>query len=180
MAACSPVQVESLLASKPSVKGVDGSMVTTCFIIRRANGALQVQFQTASEAFHRVFQMPIEEKLVNCKLMMAHAMPCPPWSLCTWHHTHLVIKHLDARVKTHTCPTDYSCNYWTGNVPRQGWIYLSSSHLCFYAYVMGRQTQLKLPWTDVMSLSTTKLLMANGIVIKTRFNEVVHCFAGKR
>lgn len=33
----------------------------------------------------------------------------------------------------------YSCSYWKGRVPRQGWMYLSINHLCFYSFLMGRE-----------------------------------------
>jgi len=33
----------------------------------------------------------------------------------------------------------YSCSYWKGKVPRQGWVYLSINHLCFYSFLMGRE-----------------------------------------
>ena len=55
----------------------------------------------------------------------------------------------------------YSCSYWKGKVPRQGWMYLSINHLCFYSFLMGREgefsrisegsfwnsTEVCLPWT---------------------------------
>lgn len=36
----------------------------------------------------------------------------------------------------------YSCSYWKGKVPRQGWMYLSINHLCFYSFLMGREGEL--------------------------------------
>jgi len=33
----------------------------------------------------------------------------------------------------------YSCSYWKGKVPRQGWLYLSINHLCFYSYILGKE-----------------------------------------
>lgn len=36
----------------------------------------------------------------------------------------------------------YSCSYWKGKVPRQGWMYLSINHLCFYSFLMGREGRL--------------------------------------
>eukprot|EP00051_Salpingoeca_urceolata_P033144 m.19172 g.19172 ORF g.19172 m.19172 type:complete len:1147 (-) comp5888_c0_seq2:74-3514(-) len=113
-------KVESLLASRPAESGVtDGAMM---------------QFRSAVEAFHRIFKMPAEEKLI----------------------------------------TYYSCTYWTKGmgVPKQGWIYISSNHLCFYAYVMGSEIKLPLPWTDVKHVTTkTKMLVADGICVNTRNRE---------
>ncbi|XP_010781158.1 TBC1 domain family member 9B-like, partial [Notothenia coriiceps] len=33
----------------------------------------------------------------------------------------------------------YSCSFWKGRVPRQGWLYLSVNHLCFYSFLLGKE-----------------------------------------
>ncbi|TDH07258.1 hypothetical protein EPR50_G00104050 [Perca flavescens] len=33
----------------------------------------------------------------------------------------------------------YSCSFWKGRVPRQGWLYLSINHLCFYSFLLGKE-----------------------------------------
>lgn len=33
----------------------------------------------------------------------------------------------------------YSCCCWKGRVPRQGWIYLSTNHLAFYSFLLGKE-----------------------------------------
>jgi len=33
----------------------------------------------------------------------------------------------------------YSCSYWKGRVPRQGWLYLSINHICFYSFLLGKE-----------------------------------------
>lgn len=38
----------------------------------------------------------------------------------------------------------YSCSYWKGKVPRQGWLYLSINHLCFYSYLLGKEGWINL------------------------------------
>ncbi|KAK7490764.1 hypothetical protein BaRGS_00017993 [Batillaria attramentaria] len=43
----------------------------------------------------------------------------------------------------------YSCSYWKGSVPRQGWLYLSINHACFYSLLMGREAKVILRWTDI-------------------------------
>lgn len=35
--------------------------------------------------------------------------------------------------------TYYSCSYWKGKVPCQGWLYLSTNFLCFYSYLLGAE-----------------------------------------
>lgn len=40
----------------------------------------------------------------------------------------------------------YSCSYWKGKVPRQGWVYLSINHLCFYSFLMGREGMFSVEW----------------------------------
>jgi hypothetical protein len=64
-------------------------------------------------------------------------------------------------------------SYWKGRVPRQGWLYLSVNHVCFYAYILGRETKLVIRWTDVTELDkTSSLLFPDSIRIATREMEV--------
>ena len=44
---------------------------------------------------------------------------------------------------------DYSCSYWKSALPRQGWLYLSVNHLCFYSYFMGAETVIVLRWSSI-------------------------------
>lgn len=37
--------------------------------------------------------------------------------------------------------TYYSCSYWKGKVPCQGWLYLSTNFLCFYSYLLGSESK---------------------------------------
>nr|CAD7263370.1 unnamed protein product [Timema shepardi] len=86
-------------------------------------------FRTVTFKFHRLFNMPQDEKLVNY----------------------------------------YSCSYWKGRMPRQGWLYLSVNHLCFYAYILGRGTKLVVRWSDVTELDkTSSLVFPDSIRIATR------------
>lgn len=39
--------------------------------------------------------------------------------------------------------TYYSCCCWKGRVPRQGWLYLSINHLCFYSFFLGKECKYK-------------------------------------
>lgn len=36
----------------------------------------------------------------------------------------------------------YSCNFWKGRVPRQGWLYLTVNHLCFYSFLLGKEGEV--------------------------------------
>ncbi|KAF4520019.1 hypothetical protein B566_EDAN007167 [Ephemera danica] len=66
----------------------------------------------------------------------------------------------------------YSCSYWKGRMPRQGWLYLTVHHLCFYAYILGRETRLVIRWTDVTALDkTNSLLFPDSIRVATREKE---------
>uniref|UniRef100_A0A4W5NGM3 TBC1 domain family member 9 n=1 Tax=Hucho hucho TaxID=62062 RepID=A0A4W5NGM3_9TELE len=46
----------------------------------------------------------------------------------------------------------YSCSYWKGRVPRQGWLYLSINHICFYSYLLGKEAKLVNRWADITQL----------------------------
>eukprot|EP00045_Choanoeca_perplexa_P014880 m.177881 g.177881 ORF g.177881 m.177881 type:complete len:1128 (+) comp16826_c0_seq2:75-3458(+) len=68
--------------------------------------------------------------------------------------------------------TYYSCSYLVGALPRQGWLYISLNHVCFYAFIMGEATRLSIPFTEVMKLrKSSKLLLGEGISIVTRTSE---------
>ncbi|KAI4833282.1 hypothetical protein KUCAC02_016192 [Chaenocephalus aceratus] len=54
----------------------------------------------------------------------------------------------------------YSCSYWKGKVPRQGWLYLSINHLCFYSYLLGKEDITQLEKSDT-------LLLPDGIKVST-------------
>ncbi|CAK1552200.1 unnamed protein product [Leptosia nina] len=66
----------------------------------------------------------------------------------------------------------YSCSYWKGKMPRQGWLYLSVHYMCFYSYIFGRNTTLKIRWADVTELAkTNSLLFPDSIKVVTRDGE---------
>uniref|UniRef100_A0A672I647 TBC1 domain family member 9 n=1 Tax=Salarias fasciatus TaxID=181472 RepID=A0A672I647_SALFA len=71
----------------------------------------------------------------------------------------------------------YSCSYWKGKVPRQGWLYLSINHLCFYSYLLGKEgTKLVVRWADITQLEkSATLLLPDVIKVSTRSNE--HLFS---
>ncbi|XP_048459441.1 TBC1 domain family member 9B [Rhincodon typus] len=66
----------------------------------------------------------------------------------------------------------YSCSYWKGRVPRQGWIYLSVNHLCFYSFLLGKEVKLVIRWVDVTQLEkNATLLFPECIKVSTRDRE---------
>ncbi|XP_028840678.1 TBC1 domain family member 8B isoform X2 [Denticeps clupeoides] len=48
--------------------------------------------------------------------------------------------------------TYYSCSYWRGRVPCQGWLYLSTNFLCFYSYLLGNEVKLVVSWVEISRL----------------------------
>ncbi|XP_041466902.1 TBC1 domain family member 9B-like [Lytechinus variegatus] len=63
----------------------------------------------------------------------------------------------------------YSCSYWKGRVPRQGWLYLSVDHFCFYSFLMGTESRLQIRWTEVTHLErSNSVLFPESIRVTTR------------
>ncbi|XP_032952097.1 TBC1 domain family member 9B isoform X2 [Rhinolophus ferrumequinum] len=67
----------------------------------------------------------------------------------------------------------YSCSFWKGRVPRQGWLYLSVNHLCFYSFLLGKEVSLVVQWVDVTRLEkNATLLFPESIRVDTRDQEL--------
>ncbi|XP_049634172.1 TBC1 domain family member 9B [Suncus etruscus] len=67
----------------------------------------------------------------------------------------------------------YSCSFWKGHVPRQGWLYLSVNHLCFYSFLLGKEVSLVVQWVDVTRLEkNATLLFPESIRVATRDQEL--------
>ncbi|XP_048086694.1 TBC1 domain family member 9B isoform X2 [Alosa alosa] len=63
----------------------------------------------------------------------------------------------------------YSCSYWKGRVPRQGWLYLSVNHICFYSFLLGKEVTLIVQWTDVTQLEkNATLVFPESVRVSTR------------
>eukprot|EP00042_Codosiga_hollandica_P052495 m.667589 g.667589 ORF g.667589 m.667589 type:complete len:1033 (+) comp58508_c0_seq15:3918-7016(+) len=67
--------------------------------------------------------------------------------------------------------TYYSCAYHDASLPKPGWAYLSSNFLCFHALVMGHDVKLVIPWTDLIRIEQSKILLVEIIRIKTRSSQ---------
>ncbi|XP_029917937.1 TBC1 domain family member 9B isoform X2 [Myripristis murdjan] len=66
----------------------------------------------------------------------------------------------------------YSCSYWKSRVPRQGWMYLTVNHLCFYSFLLGKEVTLVVQWTDVTQLEkNATLLFPESVCVSTRHTE---------
>ncbi|KAL5292343.1 TBC1D8 family protein [Megaselia abdita] len=46
----------------------------------------------------------------------------------------------------------YACTYIKGKIPRQGRLYISLNHVCFYAYILGIKTQLYIRFSEIVNL----------------------------
>ncbi|XP_077163825.1 TBC1 domain family member 8B [Paroedura picta] len=51
--------------------------------------------------------------------------------------------------------TYYSCSYWRGRVPCQGWLYLSTNFLGFYSFLLGAEIKLIIAWDEISKLERT-------------------------
>jgi hypothetical protein len=84
------------------------------------------KFKNATKKFHKLFNVPSDEKLVTCLYLI-----------------------LQKSRLSFLLSIDYSCSYWRGRVPRQGWLYLSVNYLCFYSYLLGKDITITLKFTDI-------------------------------
>ncbi|XP_078268313.1 TBC1 domain family member 8B [Rhinoraja longicauda] len=62
--------------------------------------------------------------------------------------------------------TYYSCSYWSGRVPCQGWLYLSANFLSFYSFFLGKEVKIIIPWDEISRLAkTTNVILSESIHI---------------
>ncbi|XP_058052560.1 TBC1 domain family member 8B isoform X5 [Ahaetulla prasina] len=55
--------------------------------------------------------------------------------------------------------TYYSCSYWRGRVPCQGWLYLSTNFLSFYSFLLGAEIKLIIAWDEISKLEKTSTVI---------------------
>ncbi|XP_063288033.1 TBC1 domain family member 8B [Pelobates fuscus] len=55
--------------------------------------------------------------------------------------------------------TYYSCSYWRGRVPCQGWLYLSTNFLSFYSFLLGSELKLIISWDEISKLEKTSTVL---------------------
>ncbi|KAI6175704.1 GRAM domain protein [Aphelenchoides bicaudatus] len=81
------------------------------------------------QKFHKIFELPPDEKLVNY----------------------------------------YAGTYWQGRRPIQGRLYFSVNFLCFYSFIVGKQTKFQIRWTEITKLDKNEpLLFPQTIKVWTR------------
>ncbi|CAD5220398.1 unnamed protein product [Bursaphelenchus okinawaensis] len=82
-----------------------------------------------SHKFHKLFDLPADEKLVNY----------------------------------------YAGTYWKGRTPFQGKVYFSVNFLCFYSFLVGKQTKIQIRWTEITKLEkNAPLLFPQTFTVVTR------------
>ncbi|XP_052004427.1 TBC1 domain family member 8-like [Xyrauchen texanus] len=65
--------------------------------------------------------------------------------------------------------THYSCCCWKGHVPRQGSLYLTTNHIAFYSFLLGKEVKLLVAWAEVMRLERVSVgLLTDVIRVHTR------------
>ncbi|XP_075576508.1 TBC1 domain family member 8B isoform X3 [Pelecanus crispus] len=65
--------------------------------------------------------------------------------------------------------TYYSCSYWKGRVPCQGWLYLSTNFLSFYSFLLGAEIKLIISWDEISKLEkTSNVILTESIHVCSR------------
>ncbi|KYO32840.1 hypothetical protein Y1Q_0009418 [Alligator mississippiensis] len=64
--------------------------------------------------------------------------------------------------------TYYSCSYWRGRVPCQGWLYLSTNFLSFYSFLLGAEIKLIISWDEISRLEkTSNVILTESIHVRS-------------
>ncbi|XP_061454946.1 TBC1 domain family member 8B isoform X2 [Rhineura floridana] len=65
--------------------------------------------------------------------------------------------------------TYYSCSYWRGRMPCQGWLYLSTNFLSFYSFLLGAEIKLVISWDEISKLEkTSNVILTESIHVCSR------------
>eukprot|EP00794_Sanderia_malayensis_P016811 gene16811-18507_t len=112
------------------------------------------------------------ESLLATQLVSPGSSPAADTESSRFHAACARFKRLFAMPEEEKLVNYYSCSYWKGKLPRQGWMYLSVNHLCFYSYFLGKETKLVIRWTDILSLEkTNSVVLPDAIKVITRDGE---------
>ncbi|XP_025049693.1 TBC1 domain family member 8B [Alligator sinensis] len=64
--------------------------------------------------------------------------------------------------------TYYSCSYWRGRVPCQGWLYLSTNFFSFYSFLLGAEIKLIISWDEISRLEkTSNVILTESIHVRS-------------
>ena len=97
-------------------------------------------------------------------------------------------QHVAAKIKFHklfNIPKEeklvsyYSCTYWPGKLPVQGWLYLTVNSLYFHSLILGKETKFVLRWTDITDIDKSGGLLQSSINISTRSSKHVFSLFNK-
>ncbi|KAG7277702.1 LOW QUALITY PROTEIN: hypothetical protein CRUP_024522 [Coryphaenoides rupestris] len=58
----------------------------------------------------------------------------------------------------------YSCCCWKGRVPRQGVLYLSTNHMAFYSFLLGKEVKFVVPWAEVRGVDRVSAGLMTEVV----------------
>ncbi|XP_056435131.1 TBC1 domain family member 8 [Gadus chalcogrammus] len=63
----------------------------------------------------------------------------------------------------------FPCCCWKGRVPRQGVLYLSTNHMAFYSFLLGKEVRFVVPWAEVRRVERVSAgLMTEVVRVGTR------------
>ncbi|CAL8266719.1 unnamed protein product [Lota lota] len=63
----------------------------------------------------------------------------------------------------------FSCCCWKGRVPRQGVLYLSTNHMAFYSFLLGKEVKFVVPWAEVRRVERVSAGLITEVVrVSTR------------
>ncbi|XP_003739779.1 TBC1 domain family member 9 [Galendromus occidentalis] len=63
----------------------------------------------------------------------------------------------------------YACSLMIRRLPQMGWMYLSLNTMCFFSYILGRETKIVLRWTEISVLDRSRnVLLPESIRVVTR------------
>ncbi|XP_069954953.1 TBC1 domain family member 9 isoform X1 [Cherax quadricarinatus] len=112
----------------------------------------------------------IESLVANSVVMDPHNTPDPDSD--SFKATSFKFRKLFNMPEGEKLVNYYSCSYWHNRLPRQGWLYLSVNYLCFYSFLLGKETRVIVRWRDVTLLDCTNaLIFPDSIRVSTRDHE---------
>ncbi|XP_053683570.1 TBC1 domain family member 9 [Sabethes cyaneus] len=120
--------------------------------------------------FRVINEMETEEEITNftiCKIqsLLAHSSRTTEDTMVDPSSFQIMVNKFRDKFKmpeNEKLVSYYSCSY-IKKVPRQGQLYLSLNHLCFYSYIFGAESKLRFRYTELTDIKKS----GNMITIKT-------------